>query len=263
MKSRLFFIAIFFALLTFACSLPALASATQTPVPSDTPEPTETRVPTSTHTPLPTFTPPPIFTSTPVFTPTTPFTPTPVPQPFYLEEFRGDLSKWSSFITSGSDAGYSINQDNDGVLFTIDNTNTYVYLVNNEYNYTDVRIDAHAWNRGVNTNNVTVICRYSNAGWYEFSAFSSGWYYLYYYDGNNNQYISLAEGGIRSIRTGQHDNTITAICKGDRLTFIVNDVQINSITDSHLSQGEIGISASSLDLTPVEIYFDWLQISQP
>jgi hypothetical protein len=257
MKSKLLIVAVLFALLTFACALPGLAAATATPVPTDTSEPTETREPTVTRTALPTFTP------LPTLTPTTASTPTPIPQPFYLEEFRGDLSWWTSFITSGSDSDYSINQDNDGILFTIDNTDTYVYLVNEEFTYDDVRIDAHAWNRGVNTNNLTVFCRYSDLGWYEFSAFSSGWYYIYFYDGGNNEYVSLAQGGIRSIRTGQHDNTISAICQGNRLTFIVNDVEINSITDNNLTNGMIGISVSSLDLTPVEIYFDWVQVSQP
>jgi hypothetical protein len=47
------------------------------------------------------------------------------------------------------------------------------------YVYEDVRIDARVINRGVNNNNVSLVCRYTDSGWYEFNIANNGLYWIY------------------------------------------------------------------------------------
>jgi hypothetical protein len=246
-------------LISLACSLPGLSSIAAT----DTPEPTHTQRPTRTDRPTetpeaPTFTPRPTYTATPEYTATR------VPEPYYLDELEGDVNRWfPAFVPYGDENGYAITQDATGLLFTINTTDTYVYLVNTEYTYRDVQLDAQATNYGYNNNNITLLCRYSDAGWYEVNAFSNGYYHIYKFDSNGAGYVELKNGGIISLLTGRHENHFTMICQGTEIVFIVNDREIARLSDTTFSEGSVGLSVSSYDIVPVDVHFEWVQVSQP
>ena len=71
-------------------------------------------------------------------------------------------------------------------------------------------------NRGENTNNVSLICRYTDdGGWYEFNIFSSGLYKILVFDAVHNEYRLLAEGGSKDIRIGKKANQYGAQCMGE------------------------------------------------
>ncbi len=144
--------------------------------------PTETSAPTMTVAPTQTTEPKVVVvTSTPPPTSTTePNTPTPEPQPFYIEEFNGDLSNWSTFVTSGNEDRMKIYTDNSKMVFDLNDPNSdlYAYAVLNDFTYTDVKMEATASNRGVNDNNISLICRYTDRGWYEFNIANSGLYWI-------------------------------------------------------------------------------------
>jgi hypothetical protein len=259
-KTHLFIIISVLVLFSWACGLPAGLLATQTPEASNTPRATKTDRPTETDSPtetpeMPSATPRPTYTATPEYTPTL------VPQPYYLDELEGDVSRWyPPFITYGDENGYTVVQDDTGLMVTVNAADTYVYLENSEYTYGDVRLDVLATNYGFNDNNISLICRASNAGWYEASAFSSGLYYIYLYSGG---YTVLKDGGIISMRTGRHQNKFTLTCQGNQIIFGVNDVEIARLTDSTFTEGMVGLNISTYDTLPVEVHFESVQVSAP
>lgn len=184
---------------------------------------------------------------------------------FYLEEFDRTLDDWSYFFMLGSEYedDVDIYTDNGMLTLYIDHTDVYAYLTYDKYTYTDVRIDTEAENLGRNNNNVSLLCRYNDNGWYEFNIANSGLYNIYRFDVNRNDYIELASGGSTLINIGQDTNTYTAVCQGDKLTLGINGVEVKTVRDKNLKEGQIGLSVSSFNVTPIEVNFNWFEISQP
>jgi hypothetical protein len=54
-------------------------------------------------------------------------------------------------------------------VFNIANQDTWVYFNYDPYVYGDVRIGVSASNRGVNSQRVSLTCRMSDDGWFEFN----------------------------------------------------------------------------------------------
>ncbi len=132
---------------------------------------------------------------------------------FFIDEFDGETadpnwfdeySYWVDEDVEEDDdeytPSYSIEQRRGALRFEIDSPFLYLYHIYQPHQYDDVRIDFEIENKGVNTNNVGAICRYTDYGWYEFITTSGGYYSImrYYEDGNKE----LATGGIKSIRFG-------------------------------------------------------------
>ena len=239
-----------------------------TPAAAPTATTAPTKVVTPTQTPTPRVV---VVTSSPAPTSTTePETPTPEPQPFYTEEFKGDLSNWSTFVTSGNEDRMKISTDNGKMVFDLNDPNSdlYAYAILNTFTYTDVKMETTAANRGVNDNNVSLICRYTDRGWYEFNIANSGLYWIYAYDSIGavaKGYNQLYAGGSTAIKGGQDTNTYVATCKGNKLSLSINGEDVRTITENQFrfDQGEIGLSVSSFQVLPVKIEFDSLKISQP
>ncbi len=147
--------------------------------------------------------------------------------------------------------------------FELASPDLYLYHMYLPHTYDNIRIDMEVENKGVNTNNVSLVCRFTDYGWYEFIATSGGNYWItrYYEDGSTQ----LAKGGIRSIRFGtEKKNVFTAICKGKTLTYIVNDVEIAKVKDEEIvDAGYAGINISSMNAVPVTVEINWVAISEP
>jgi hypothetical protein len=119
-------------------------------------------------------------------------------------------------------------------------------------------------NLGRNTNNVSLICRYDDSrGWYEFNVANNGKYNIYFYDMVTEQYIALYSGGSNDINMGRATNEYTAICNGNTLTLGINGVEVRTIKDNRLSEGTVGISVSSFDITPIQVEYDYFIASVP
>lgn len=229
---------------------PATAAPTETAAPSDTPEP-QIIVVTSTSPPTPT---------------SAPDEPTPEPQPFYTEEFSGDLSSWSTFVTSGDQNRLEINTVGGRMVFDLGDPNSdlFAYAVNNDFTYENVQLETVAINRGVNENNVSLICRYSSSGWYEFNIGNDGLYTILAYDSIIG-YDPLFSGGSTAIKGGQSTNKYTALCEDNRLTLWINDVKVRTVTVNRYNypRGKIGLSVSSFGVLPVKVEFESLVVSEP
>lgn len=198
-------------------------------------------------------------------------TPTPAFQPFYIEEFNEDIADWISFLTSGDSR---MVQQQVGLgklsidLLQLEDKLPWYYLINNDYNYADVRVEAVVTNRGVNANGISIICRYSDIGWDEFLIRYSGVYAIYAVDNAgivNQGYNELANGGSSLINSGLSTNVFAAECKGSDLTLYINQTPVRSLSDTtfNFTQGKIGIAVSSPEKLPVSVDFETLVIGQP
>jgi S1-C subfamily serine protease len=187
---------------------------------------------------------------------------------YYEETFENDISQtWEYFLTSGNDSALSQNLENGKLVVEIDQEDTYTYFLFKDWTFTDPRLDVKAINRGVNTNFVGLVCRYSDQGWYEVDVLSSGVYYFYYVDKNYN-YTALWNGGSRLVKTGNATNDYTLICSGNTLTLGINGTEVKTLQLTGgsypvLTDGQVGLTVSSTNSTPVIVDFEEYVISVP
>lgn len=158
-------------------------------------------------------------------------------------------------------------ESGNGVLtFNLDGEELYVYVLYDPYTYTDVRLDARVENRGFNSNEVSLICRYDpDYGWYEFAIGNDGLYSIYAYDAIAQGYETLYNGGSTVIHSGKDVNEYTVICSGKTLALYINGVEERTITENRFAfrEGQVGISTSSFDVLPIIVEWDWVTISEP
>lgn len=218
----------------------------------------------------------------PTLVPPTPIPPTVPPKPtdvlasptvaqqrFFKEEFDNGKDNWSYFLTNGDDSDLDFYANNGMLVFDITGTQVYSYAVYEPEAYDDVRIDVSVTNRGDNTNNVSLLCRYDpKKGWYEANIFNSGLYDILYGEWKAGQngaaYAELYSGGSNAIRTGMSTNTYSLVCEGNKISLYINDTKVRTVgSEFGLQRGQIGIGASSFNRYPVSLDFDWVKISKP
>lgn len=227
--------------------------------------PTPTVVP-PTVAPAPTNAPPP--TANAPQPPTPSVDQPPAAQDYFTEEFDGDISNWTYFVTkndaSADDSGAQPIAENGFLVMDI-GKNLNVYTTYDPYTYTNVRLDVRVENRGTNNNNINLVCRYSDEGWYEIAIANNGLYWLYAYDAAKGSYTKLADGGSNKIIAGKETNEYTFICNDRNLTVKINGFDTTTYTDNQFvfREGQIGIGLSSFESVPVKVEFDWVKISQP
>ncbi len=236
---------------------------------------------------LATATPHPTATSEP---PTaTPRPPTPTPDPrgpinfnrfssgdeVYRTEF--DLGEWEdewldlaiSFDNRSIDSKISDVSMGDGTLLvSLKDTWQQVYVFNeNAYVPRDVPIyiEAEVDNLGpTRNNNISILCRVSPEGWYEFSISSSGLWWIWRYTPQQG-YISLTNGGLQNYDQSITSHTLGASCIDDRLTLYVDGVQPRNaqIRDATLREGMVGVAVFVANVQNVNVEFDYFLLSIP
>lgn len=223
----------------------------------------------------------PAFTSTaaptspPVATarPTDP--PTPEAQQFFTDEFDTD-NGWQYFVIDGNNSQITIETNpnmtvsiDGGLLaFDLQDENLWVYYLYQSFEYENVRLDTRVNNRGANNNNVSLICRYTDTGWYEFNIANNGLYWILVATVDQKQkvlYDLIYNGGSSKIKSGKETNEYAAICKGNELSLFINGEEARTVTDTRhgLSSGQVGVSVSSFDSLPITVDFEWVKISEP
>lgn len=190
-------------------------------------------------------------------------------QDYFTDEFdnESDISNYTYFnMGTGSEDNMGALVTKDGyMVFDLHGPKLWIYVTYDPYTYSDVRLDLKADNRGKNNNNVSLICRYSDEGWYEFNIANNGLYDIYAYVTADKRYYRIYNGGSNAIKQGKGINEYTAICQGNKLTLGVNGVQTKTIADSKyvLPEGKVGFGVSSFDVTPILVNIDSFQISEP
>ena len=201
-------------------------------------------------------------------------------QEFFTEEFDAGNENWSFFVVDGSKnvpefAGDELEDNSslyteDGLLvFDINDKYQWVYAFYDPYEYKNVSLEVVAENRGVNNNNVSLICRYTeDEGWYEFNIANNGLYWIYHAIINSDNqvvYSKLADGGSNRVKQGKDINTYAITCEERTLTLYVNGKETRQLDDNNfvLRGGQVGVSVSSFDLLPVKVEFESIDISEP
>jgi hypothetical protein len=193
--------------------------------------------------------------------------------PFFKEEFNTDvLGDWTNFVTAddpkSSKSNAKVTIENGKLVFTIEDTYLYSYLIYDKQTYDDVRVEVSAENRGKNNNNVSLLCRYSEDGWYEFNIASNGLFNILAYDAKgvvHKGYNALVTDGSNAIKMGKETNVYIAVCSGKNLKLYINGEESASFTDNKygFSDGNVGVSVSSFNVYPIIVELEYFDIQEP
>ena len=264
LKMALLFVSVFI-LVGLACSFSTTPDPTATPyVITATPEPEEEVVvvqPTPTNTQVVVQQPEPTEEDLPTEEPVSS-----EPPAFFVEDFDGDISSWSYFVQHGDPNSLDVYTDDGYLVFDLQGNDQYVYVLYDEYTYSSVRLDILAENRGKNTNEISLVCNYQeDESWYEIAIGSDGMYTFWVYSAIDGGYDYIQSGGSTNIVTGRASNQYTAICDGNYLALYINGIFENEVTDRkyNLSEGQVGFSVSSFDVTPIIVNVDYFSIDLP
>jgi hypothetical protein len=196
-------------------------------------------------------------------------------QQFYTEEFNTETDDWKYLVVDGASkkvingtVGLMSVRTVGGIkVFDLQSQGAWVYVTYEPFTYTDVRLDVNVKNRGTNNNNISLICRKSDAGWYEFDIASNGLYQINYGKivGDTVEYSPITDGGSNDIKSGMSENEYGIVCQGNTLVLYINGTETRRLEDKKylLPEGKVGISVSSFKDAPVIVDFYWAKISQP
>lgn len=245
----LFFFTSLLLIIGIACGA---SGGTDTPVP-----PTLRPVPTAGPTEVP---------PTDAPSPTPAPTDTPVLQ-FFKEEFDQDPG-WNYFLTYGDESKADVEFTDSLMTFNLTGTDIYTYYLFEDFKYRDVRLDIRAENRGKNNNNISLVCRYTEDGWYEFSTEGGGVWYLYAAapgNGGQIQYNIIDNGGALALKQGKEINEYSMVCQDDEIRLYINDTEIKTVRENTYTFGDgyVGFNISSLNVYPIIVNVDWFEISEP
>lgn len=254
---------LFFVSLLLIVGLACVIGGPTTPPPPTAEQPIKVEEPTATPEP----TEPP--TEEPTLPPTEPPTEAPAVSQFFTEEF--DQDPGSFWVIDVIGPGAEKHKDkvktefsNSRMRIELPEDDLYFYYSFLGYEYEDVQLDLRADNRGANTNNVSLICRSSKDGWYEWSVGSGGDWYLY---AVTDKYNLVANGGTLFLKQGKEVNEYRMVCKGKSISMYINDKEIKGspVTDNKygLRDGTVAFNISSLNVTPVIVEVDWFKVSEP
>jgi hypothetical protein len=142
----------------------------------------------------------------------------------------------------------------------------YDYWVNPGLSFTDVSIEADAKKiGGPEDNDFGLICRYSDANnFYVFLAASDGYFAIGKYTNDNFEIIGgdyLQE--TDTVKSGDATNHLRADCVGSTLTMYINGTQVQQVTDSEHTSGDVGLIASTYDTSGTDILFDNFIVRKP
>lgn len=281
MKRRLIFPILIIILVTLACNIGG--SPTDTPVPSPSPTSAQLVAPTNTPQTIPTAEPSP--TSPPATATSDVPTPEPVPTDppagpvYFREEFDSDIDWTFEYITGNTqDQCEGPELRGNGLWWKCRaGEETQLKIYNEHYTYEEVVVQAEIENFGTNTNWVSLLCRVSEVGFYEFRFTSGGFYAIYRYDqslrdAGETPYIFIGSGATLLMVPGQNVNTVAMVCAGDEFEFYANGKQIETnipvtVRDefTRLTEGGVGIGFMVSPDAPatVETTFNWFETLKP
>ena len=235
-------------LLTSACNLGVPAPVTESPL-------TATSLPSSEAA---------TATQAVVVIETSALTPTTEPFPLYFtEEFDANSPYWE-FLQAGGTSTPLTSLQNDALRIDISSPDTWFVGVHNANSYLNVFIRA---NISLSPSGAAgLICRYSEDGWYEFNAASDGTYSVLlgqWLSPGIAKYIPILDDSSNQL-VGSSVNEIGLFCEDNFLHLYANGILIRraDITNYGLTEGNIGLTASSFGEIPMSAIFEWVQVSK-
>ena len=240
-------------LLTSACQ-----QATPTPEPSPAPiatlPPTLTPVP-ATNTPEPTFTPEPTLISTPL------------PR-FFNTQFDSSLAGWV-ILQAGNVAAPNVEVRETTLRLQMDSPYMWMYALYGVQDYADVHVETEFINSALSPASIGLVCRYSDTdGWFEYNLTTDGTYNLLYgrwLDTNIADYLPVTDGSSNAIKQSGDVQQIGMTCFNTAVQLFINGNIIRNVDVARfeLTEGKIGLTASSFENTPVIAVFNYITVSEP
>ncbi|TAK14783.1 MAG: hypothetical protein EPO32_00390 [Anaerolineae bacterium] len=189
----------------------------------------------------------------------------------YGTDFDGNAESWEDgwiwFTIPDEKENFSAGVSNGFMVIELDDLYTTVYLVP-DFIYVprgiDVYVEAGFDNVGsTRNNNVSVGCRGSADGWYEYSVTSSGLWYLYKYTPDDG-FLVMTNGGIAGFEN-ETAHTIGMACIGDEITMFADGEVIRNGTfrDTSFREGQVFIAVYADNLEGVDIEFDYFYAGVP
>lgn len=182
---------------------------------------------------------------------------------YFQTEFDDVEGWWLRPVPEVNQSKYRVFEDNGQLYMEINPQGVTLYAFYDlVLNNPDVQVDTVAQKvAGPNTNNLSIICRASDAGWYEFSMTSGGYWFIWLY--YNGKYSQLATGASRAINMKNQANQLTATCIGSNLTFYINQVKLGAVTERTLRDGGwVGVSIFS-EYPDLGVVFEWFSAIVP
>ena len=177
------------------------------------------------------------------------------------DDFSSSTSGWNKETADEGETAYK-----DGQFEITVNEVNYDLWSNPGESFEDVKIEVDVTKQsGPENNRMGLQCRYQDRDNYYFALISSDGYYGIgkVFDGAQTM---LPENGMQTTQTifaGQAINHIRFDCVGTKLTLYVNGDYVDSVDDSDISVGDIGLLAGSFDEKGVTISFDNLLVLSP
>jgi hypothetical protein len=229
-----------------------------------TPMPEPVFLPTATVPPSPTPIP---ATSTPEPTPT--LTPTSAPPPqYFTNEFDSTLSGWV-ILQAGNESVPNVAVQDDTLRLQIDSPYSWMYALYGAHDYVDVYVETEVTNSAMSPASLGLICHYDEEdGWYEYNVTSDGTYNVLIGRWLSNgiaTYLPISNGSSKEIGQSGETLKIGLTCSEKTLYLSINGNVIRSvnISDYELTSGQVGLTASSYENTPVVAVFDQVTVSEP
>jgi len=186
---------------------------------------------------------------------------------YFTDTFDGNMDNYTvENRKKGSDTSKMKVSIKDGAMvLNLQGNNLWVYVTYKLFKYTDVKISMTVDNRGKSNNNVTLFCRQSSEGWYEFNIANNGSYWIYAYDAADEKYNTLFNADSKESKQGKDTNEYTASCVGENLTLSINGVEVKTIKEAKYKfrEGTVGFGVSSFNTVPILVNIDSFTVSQP
>jgi hypothetical protein len=243
-------------ILLIGCLILITACQTTTPTPAPLPSPTATVPPT----PIP-------FTPTPEPTATLALSPTPFPR-FFTDEFDSSLAGWV-ILQAGNESIPNTKTENSNFILQMDSPFSWLYAIYGAQDYANVRIDAQFTNQAGSPSSTGLICRYSEEeGWFEYNVSTDGSYNLLYGSWlavGIADYLPITDGVSNLIQPSGAPQLISLTCLDTALTLYINDTIVRNVdvTNYGLTDGKVGITASSFENTPIIVLLERVSVSEP
>lgn len=160
---------------------------------------------------------------------------------------------WLQLPIPSENEGYEVYLDGlSNMYFDITDPNTDVIAWPNSdivyfpRDYADALVEATVYNVGKNTiNNISVMCRFSDEGFYMFSLMSGGKWYIWKFTAGKG-FKQLTNGGLQNFDY-YSPHVIAGTCIGEELTLYVDGEQPKNaqITERTFLEGGVGLGVYS------------------
>jgi hypothetical protein len=178
----------------------------------------------------------------------------------FSDDFSSASSGWDRSTIEQGSTDYA-----DGAYHIIVNAAQNNLWANPGQYFTDVSVEVDATLvSGTENNDYGVICRYQDVdNFYYAEIASDGYYGISKVSGGTQSVLTDGYPETTLVNTGYATNHIRVDCVGSTISLYINGTLAESVTDSDIASGDVGLIAGTYDEPNVDIAFDNFVVNQP